>query len=312
MSAIAAFQAGQSDLELSAADATVLLRPLTPSTPILTSLEASGGGIDATLINAASGFQSVGNWTKSNGVTLTNNPTINDIKSHGKGSPTRQLASESEKSVTYEAQENIKLINLQNAWGFPLSAVSAPSAHGGYTIQIPELPTDILWQAILLTWDFRYGGDVFRYWIANKANLGKRADQKMVDSDVETLSTTLTFLTHPALPGVPVIFGACGAGLASIAAATADGSVYKPATGVTISPSTAAITAAAGGSHTQQLQVLDSNGIDRTATATYVSSVPGKATVSATGLITGVASGTTNVTATWGAYTSIACVVTVT
>lgn len=310
MSGIAALQGGQSDLELSAADATVLLRPLLPSTPILTNLEASGGGLDTALINAASGFQPVGNWTKSAGVSLTNNPTINDVKSHGKGSPTRQIASEAEKSVTYEAQENVKLINLQNAWGFPLSAVSVASAHGGVTIQIPELPTDILWQAILLTWDYKYGGDVYRYWIGNKTNLGKRGDQKMVDSDVETLATTLTFQTHPALPGVPIVFGVCGAGWQSINAANTTG-FYPAPTGVVVAPTTSAMTVAAGAGHTQQLTVTDSNGFDRTSVSTFLSSAPTKATVNPAGLITAVSAGTTNVTATWGTFTSPACAVTV-
>lgn len=310
MSGIAALQGGQSDLELSAADAAVLLRPLLPSTPILTSLEATGGGLDTSLINAASGFQTVGNWTKAQGVTLTNNPTINDVKSHGKGSPTRQIASEAEKGITYEAQENIKLINLQNAWGFPVSAVSMPSAHGGFTIQIPELPTDILWQAVLLTWDYKYGGDVFRYWIANKANIGKRGDQKMVDSDVETLSTALNFQTHPALPGVPIVFGVCGAGFLSINAANTTG-FYPAPTGAVVAPTTAALTVAAGVGHTQQLTVTDSNGFDRTSVSTFLSSAPTKATVSATGLITAVSAGTTNVTASWGGFTSPACAVTV-
>lgn len=310
MSGIAALQGGQSDLELSAADAAVLLRPLLPSTPILSNLEASGGGLDATLINAASGFQTVGNWTKSAGVTLTNNPTINDIKSHGKGSPTRQIASEAEKSITYDAQENIKLINLQNAWGFPLSAVSVPSANGGITIAFPELPTDILWQVVLLAWDYKYGGDVFRYWIGNKANLGKRGDQKMVDSNVEELPTTLTFQTHPALPGTPIVFGACGAGFRSINAANTTG-FYPAPTGVTVAPTTAALTVAAGVGHTQQLTVTDSNGFDRTSVSTFSSSTPTKATVNTSGLITAVSAGTTNVTATWGSFTSPACAVTV-
>jgi uncharacterized protein YjdB len=75
---------------------------------------------------------------------------------------------------------------------------------------------------------------------------------------------------------------------------------------------TASITAAAGAGHTQQLTVTDSNGVDRTATATYNSTVPAKATVSATGLITGVSAGATNVTATYAGFVSAPCVVTVT
>lgn len=66
------------------------------------------------------------------------------------------------------------------------------------------------------------------------------------------------------------------------------------------SAATGAVTAAAGASHTLQLKVKDSNGVDRTSAATYVSSDATKATVGAsTGLVTGVAAGTTNVTATY-------------
>jgi hypothetical protein len=61
------------------------------------------------------------------------------------------------------------------------------------------------------------------------------------------------------------------------------------------SPATKAL-AVAG---TQQITVTDSNGFDVTADATFVSSTPAKATVSSTGLVTGVAAGTTTITATY-------------
>ena len=50
---------------------------------------------------------------------------------------------------------------------------------------------------------------------------------------------------------------------------------------------------------TRQLRVKDSNGVDRTASATFVSATPAKATVSAGGLVTGVAAGTSVITATY-------------
>lgn len=59
------------------------------------------------------------------------------------------------------------------------------------------------------------------------------------------------------------------------------------------------ITAAAGASHTKQLKVVDSNGQDVTAASTFASATPGKATVSASGLVTGVAAGTSVITATY-------------
>jgi uncharacterized protein YjdB len=311
MSGIADLQGGQSDLELASADCAVLLRPITGA-PILTDLEdAVAGGIDRTLINTASGFITVGNWTKAEGVKLTNSPTVNEIKSHGKGSPTALIPSEAEKSITYTPQE-MKLINLQNAWGFLPSAVSPPSAKGGFTIAIPELPAQLQWQLVLLSWTAFAGLDVFKYWIANKTIVGKRADIDLKDSTTIDHGVTLTAQTHPALPGKPFIFGMCGEGLQALAAATNDGSIYKPATGITIAPTTAALTAAAGANHTKQLTVTDSNGVDRTASSTFVSDTTAKATVSTTGKITGVAAGTANVNASWNGFASAPCAVTVT
>lgn len=308
MSGISVYQGGQSDLELASADCAVLLRPATASTPLLTNLEdATNGGLDATKIGSGSGFVTVGNWTKRDGLKLSNNPTVNEVKSHGKGSATAYIPSEAEKSITYTPQE-FKLINLKNAWGFSDSAVSAVSSKGGFTIQLPSLPNIFFWQAVLLSWTSYQGLDVIKYWIANKAVTGKRNDIGLSDSDVITHGVTLNFLEHPAQPGVGAIFGACGAGVAALAAATTDGSLYAPATGITVTPTTASITAAVGVNHTKQLVVKDNNGVDRTATATFASDTPAKATVSTTGLITGVAAGSANVTATYLGFTASAAV----
>lgn len=306
MSGIAAYQGGQSDLELASADCAVLLRPITGA-PILTDLEdAIDGGLDAAKIGLGSGFETVGNWTKQAGLKLTNNPTINEIKSHGKGSPTALIASEAEKSITYTPQE-LKLINLQNAWGFLPDAVSDVSEHGGFTIAIPELPAQLQWQLVLLSWTSFAGLDVIKYWIANKTIVGRRNDVDLKDSDVITHGVTLTAQTHPALPGKPFIFGMCGAGVKALAAAAADGSLYKKASGVTITPTTAAL--AVG--ETRQLTVSDSNGVDRTAAATFTSDNTADVTVSTTGLITAVATGDADVIATWNGFTSAPCEVTV-
>lgn len=59
------------------------------------------------------------------------------------------------------------------------------------------------------------------------------------------------------------------------------------------------VTAAAGASHTKQLKVVDSNGQDVTAASTFVSATTAKATVSSSGLVTGVAAGTSVITATY-------------
>lgn len=303
------FQPGQSDLELAQCDGRVLLAPRT--SPVLLNIEDSGaGGIDLTKVGVASQFVTVGNYEKKAGVKLSNSPTVNDIMSSGKGSATRKLPSEAKKGIAYTPQE-MKLINLQNSWGFTPSAVSAVSSMGGFTIGIPELPARTQWRCVYLAWDSFQGQDVWMYWIANLAEVGDRSDITGVDSNVFEHAVSLEFLTDPAVQ-LPVIFGMCGAGVPLLAAAVADGSIYKNATGITVTPTTAAMTAAVGANHTKQLLVKDSNGVDRTAAATFLSDTPAKATVSTTGLITAVSVGSANVTASWNGFTSAPCAVTVT
>lgn len=303
------FQLGQSDFELAACDGRVLLAPFVGTAPLFNIEDAVAGGIDQLKVGSSSKFQTVGNYEKRQGVKLSNKPTINKIMSSGKGSPTRNLPSEAAKGITYTPQE-MKLINLQNAWGFTPDQVSSVSTKGGFTIAIPELPARTQWRCVYIAWDSFNGKDIFMYWIANKVEVGDRDDVSGVDSDVFTHGVSLEFLNDNAV-GDPVIFGMCGAGLQDLVAANADGSLYPAATGITLAPTTAAITAATGINHTKQLTVTDSNGLDRTAVSTFLSADVTKATVSNTGLITGVAAGgPINVTATYMGL-SAQCAVTV-
>jgi hypothetical protein len=75
--------------------------------------------------------------------------------------------------------------------------------------------------------------------------------------------------------------------------------LHLKATSLTIG-NTGVVTAAAGANKTRQLSLVDSNGdsVAGDAETVWASSVEGKATVSATGLVTGVAAGATNITAT--------------
>lgn len=129
------------------------------------------------------------------------------------------------------------------------------------------------------------------------------------DGNVITHGVGLNFQSDPTV-GLPVIFGICGEGFQDLMAATDTGGLYPPITGITVTPSTATLTVANGAGHTKQLKVVDSNGLDRTALATYQSDATAKATVDALGLITAVAAGTANVAASYGGF-SAACAATV-
>jgi P22 coat protein - gene protein 5/Bacterial Ig-like domain (group 2) len=88
--------------------------------------------------------------------------------------------------------------------------------------------------------------------------------------------------------------------------------LHLTSTGITVA-GTGTVTAATGASHTAQLTAVTNYGDDVSSNAavTWTSSAPAKATVSSTGLVTGVAAGTTNVTATFDGVTSANFVVTV-
>jgi hypothetical protein len=303
MSGISVLQAGQADLELAACDAAVLLAPYVGTTPIL-DLESGTGALDLTKIGSSSPYESVGNWTKDEGVTLTNKPTVNDIKSHGKGSPTRKLFSEAAKGITYTPQET-KLINLQNSWGFPVSAVTV-STTGGVKINIPNLPYNIQWRAVLLAWDSFNGKDIFKWWVANKVSVGERQDMQMKDSNTDNLGVALSF-EDPGGGVDPVIFGICGEGWVELNSMNNTGfALGTPLTGITATPGTVELDLS--DAETQQITVTDSNLVNRTSQASYGTSDETVATVSAAGLITPHAVGTADITATYGGHTDVVAV----
>ena len=186
MSGISPYQAGQSDLERAARDLAVLLCPYDASHPLLPTLEATGGGLEI-----PDYYVSVGNFTKAAGVTLGHTPEIADVDSHGKGSPTRQMATRRVITLGFEPQET-KLVTLSLYWGTDwLSNVPDLSPTGGFAEAIPELPLNLKFRAILLGWDDFNGEDIFIYWIANKVNVSATQDQELVDSNVIRYPVTL-------------------------------------------------------------------------------------------------------------------------
>lgn len=303
MSSISQFQNGQSALEIAPADLTILLQPYYGTAPI-TGLEAVGGGIDpAKLANTIS----VGNVTKRDGFKLTNNPTINNIMSTGKGTPTAIVASEAVKSINYVPQQFSK-INMQVYWGAVDSAFSGPSATGGVLLTVPELPANLFFRAVLLGCATAGdGSDVFFFWIANKVLPGKRSDQSLVDSNVIEHPAELIFLSDDEAGLTPLIVGACGGGWQTITS-TSDSGFTAAATSITMTPATLALTVASGAGHTGQLQVLDNNGFDVTDKAAFTTSVSATATVNSFGKVTAVAAGTADITATYEGDTATTAV----
>jgi hypothetical protein len=217
MSGISAHQAGQSDLELAARDLAVLLCPYDDTHPLLDTLEGVGGALDI-----PDYYVSVGNFTKAAGVTLGHTPEINDIESHGKASPTRQMASRRVITIGFEAQET-KLINLALYWGTDwLTNVPDLSPTGGFAEAIPELPLNLKFRCILLGWDDFNGEDIFIYWIANKVNVSATTDQELVDSNVIRYPYTLNCQADDENQSALTV-GVCGPGWEALQAVTESG-----------------------------------------------------------------------------------------
>lgn len=206
MSGISTYQAGQSDLELAARDLAVLLTPYNDSAPLLTTLEDVGGGL-----SIPAGYVSVGNFTKSAGVNLGHQPEINDIESHGKAGPTRQLASKRAITIGFEPQET-KLVTMALYWGTDwLENAPTLSANAGFAEAIPELPLNLKFRAILLGWDDFNGKDIFIYWIANKVNVSATSDTELVDSNVIRYPFTLNCQADDETQSALTV-GICGEG----------------------------------------------------------------------------------------------------
>jgi hypothetical protein len=217
MSGISQHQAGQSDLELAARDLAVLLCPYDDTHPLLPTLEGVGGALTIPPY-----YVSVGNFTKAAGVTLGHTPEINDIESHGKASPTRQMASRRVITIGFEPQET-KLINLALYWGTDwLQNVPDLSATGGFAEAIPELPLNLKFRAILLGWDDFNGEDIFIYWIANKVNVSATTDTELVDSNVIRYPYTLNCQADDQNQSALTV-GICGPGWEALQAITDTG-----------------------------------------------------------------------------------------
>lgn len=210
---ITTYQNGQSDLELAPRDLSVLVAPYLGN-PKLTTLEDATDG--SLLIPAY--YISSGNFTKRGGVRLGNNPDITDIESHGKATPTRQLATKRPITLGFEPQETNRY-NLERYWGADWSDVT-PSAFGGVAMVVPDLPLNLKYRVILLGWDDFDGEDIYLYWVGNKANISKTDDQELVDSDVVRYPYTLNFQSDG---GSPLTVGICGPGWAALQEVTETG-----------------------------------------------------------------------------------------
>lgn len=164
--------------------------------------------------------QVIGLHDKQQGGRLANAVTINDIRSHGEGGPTRQLPTQRDITVGLTPQETHKQ-NLENWLGTDLSAVGY-DASGGITFGVDGLPDLILSRTVLLGKDKWNGLPWYIAWIGNRTNISERSETQLTDAEVATYPYTINFQGEDELAGQPLIVDIFGPGWTAMLEAGVD------------------------------------------------------------------------------------------
>lgn len=279
-------RAAQQDLVLSKLSLAILFAP--SSSPAIQTVEdpATGDLVDLP------DYRSAGILQKDAGLSITSNIDSSDIEGYGEVEPVRTIITKRTTAFNASFIETNREV-IEKFWGVELDGTNLTvSSHGGVTIKAPVRPKNIFYRCILLGQDEVNGEDLFPYWILPKVKLVDVDNIDAKDDDAIQYKMTFQAFRDPEV-GFSVLQGWCGKGWQLLVDKT--GFVAAP-TAIAATPDPTAVTVAAGASHTQQLSVLASNGINRTPSCTFVSSDPTKATVDSTGLVTGVAVGSTTIT----------------
>lgn len=176
------------------------------STPLITSVHNPTTGA---LVLPDDG-EVVGLHEKQNGGRLANAVTINDIRSHGEGGPTRQLPTQRDITIGLTPQETTKQ-NLQNWLGTNLDGVGY-DASGGITFGVEQLPDLILSRTVLLAKDKWNSLPWYIAWIGNRTNISERSETQLTDAEVATYPYTINFQGVDELLGQPLIVDIFGPG----------------------------------------------------------------------------------------------------
>jgi hypothetical protein len=292
------FKDAQADLAIAALNCIVALAPISAD-PALTLEDPTDGGLDIPV-----DYVSLGHFEKKAGVTLTTDIQSKDIEAYGESDPIRTIISTRKISFDFAMYQNGKAqLELFNGTTY---ADVVPSAFGGVVLPLPPTPKNIYYRAIIVGLDDRNDHELWAYWLLPKVKLSKVDNQQLNDDGVIEYHPTLTAFKDDVL-GYSVAQGFAGPGWRGLVSLTG----FAPELTALSMATTSALTVAAGAGHTQQLTVLGDNGINYTPDAVFTSSAPTKATVSSSGLVTGVSAGTSSVTATVGSLTTAPCVVTV-
>lgn len=286
----------QADLAVAPLNLTVLLAPYSVD-PALT-LESP---VDGSLV-IPPGYKSVGHFEKQAGLVLGNEFDSKDIEAYGEPEPIRTIINKRTTTFEFSMFQNQRNV-LELVWAEDYSNVE-PSEFGGIVLEAPKVPKNIYYRAILVGLDDRNDKEVWVYWLLPKVKLDRLDNQTLNDDNVLEYKPTLKAFRDETA-GYSVAQGFAGPGWREIVNTAGFGANL---TELSITPASIEVTASAGATHTAQLLVEGNNGINYTSDCVFASSDPTKATVSRSGLVTGVAEGAAVITAVRGDKQAVATV----
>lgn len=293
---------GKNDsLVLSALDWLVMLHPWSAGASYMPADLCDSSGVLQAL---PAGWDTSGEIQKAAAVSLAPELTTVPIEGYGSSGPRRVIPTAETMTIDYIAQETRK-INLGIYHNVDLSTTSATPGKG-FSYSKTSALNNFEYSAILIARDQNASGDVYVWFKFPRVQVSKKAAMQGQTGKELGLPFTFTILDdadYGSGDGGVYDFGISGAGFDSIAL---DAGFLSTPSSVSVSPSAATLITG----EMLQLVVTDSNGYDRTAECTWDSSTPADATVSDSGRVTAVATGSSTITATLGAL-SDTCAITV-
>jgi len=263
-----------------------------PSTiPALTTLEDPTSGD----IVALTGYKSAGIIEKSAGVSITNDVESTDIEGYGDAEPVRTIINK--RKVSFQATFlETNITTLEKYWGASFSDI-VPTTHGGVVIEAPALPKNVYYRCILFGQDDVDDKPLYTYYLMPRVKLESVDNQELKDDGAVAYTMTFTAFRDSTVD-FSIAQGWCGPGWLHLVSRA--GFITAPTTSLTVTAVTGdlGVTASAGADHTVQLKAVGNNGLNYTPLVhSWTSSDATKATVSSAGVVTGVAAGSSTITA---------------
>ncbi|HMH59211.1 MAG TPA: Ig-like domain-containing protein [Galbitalea sp.] len=240
----------------------------------------------------------LGELQKKAGVDMTPDQKTSDVEGLGSLPARRTITTSEGLAIDFTAQEWRK-VNTELYYGTDLSSTWANAVSGEWRGHKMVQSTSDYWSIIVLAFDGIVGSEIYPFWIFPKVMNTKAGKMSLADGSEIAFPSTLTcyqdaaYVSSDGVVGSFYDFGVSGVG--NIPLAKIGG--FMEVTDITVSPSTATLAHSPAG--TKQLTVTDSNGRDVTAYSTFTSGTPDDATVSASGLVTAVAAGSSVITASY-------------